>query len=369
MGKRENHHNDVRKRIKHIENRFEFLRTLLSVTIALTIVLIVVALISDNPFHAVEQLLLGPITSVRRFANVIELMIPLTFTGLAITVTFKTKRFNMIADSSFYLGAMTACMIGLFSPLPPLLTVFLALLAGVLVGALLGAIPAVLNHKFGASELVTSLMLNYVIGYFVKYLFNNVVRDTYSASLQSLPLPDGVDLGGLLPGTRIHWGLILAVVLVVITYLVVYKTQWGYALRTTGLNEKFARYSGIKVGSVIIAAQVIGSALASLGGSVEMLGIYSTFKWADTPGYGFDGVIIATLARNNPLYVPLSAFFLAYIRTGADILNRSTDIPAEIISVVQATIILLIAAKAFLNKWKQRQIVKVSQEGTLKGVE
>ena len=149
----------------------------------------------------------------------------------------------------------------------------------------------------------------------------------------------------------------------ILCYIFLYKTKWGYALRATGENEKFALYSGIPVTKVVIWAQIIGTALAGLGGSVEMLGMHSTFKWTASPGYGFDGVIIATLARNNPGLVPFAAFFLAYVRTGADILNRTSDIPAEIISIVQATIIVLVAAEAFLSKWKEKQIVK--QTGAL----
>ncbi|WP_124057850.1 ABC transporter permease [Vaginisenegalia massiliensis] len=352
--------NQVRRKVKGIESRFEFLRTLMSILIAMAIILIMVLLLSDDPTHAIKQLILGPLTSRRRFANVLELLIPLTFTGLAITITFKVKRFNLISEGSFYLGAILACVIGVNSPFTPPVTLFLGMVAAIVAGCLLGYIPALLNEKFGASELVTSLMLNYVVGYLVLYIFNNVVRDTSSSSLQSLPLPDGVDLGQLLERTRLHWGLVIVLILVVLAYVVIYKTKWGYSLRATGLNEQFAHYAGVKVTTTIILAQVIGSAIAGLGGATEMFGIYDSFKWSESPGYGFDGVIIATLARNNPLYVPLAAFFLAYLRTGADILNRTSDIPAEIISVVQAIIILLIAAKAFLSKWKQQQIVKVS---------
>lgn len=360
--------NDVRRKIRTIDARFEVLRTILAVVIALSIVLVIVTFVSDDPFFAIQQLLTGPLTSLRRFSNVIELMIPLTFTGLAITITFKTHRFNLISDSAFYLGAIIAVILGVKLSAPPLLVIAVVLLVAFFFGGVLGFVPAILRNKFGANELVTSLMLNYVVGYFVNYLFNNIIRDTYSASLQSLPLPEGVNLGSLMQGTRLHWGLFIALFLSVMAYIIIYKTKWGYALRATGLNEKFANYSGINITLVIIAAQVIGAAIAGLGGAVEMLGVYNTFKWTASPGYGFDGVIIATLARNNPLYVPISAFFLAYIRVGADILNRVTDIPAEIISVVQATIILLIAAQAFLSTWKQREIVKASQKTEVKGV-
>ncbi|MDO4432510.1 MAG: ABC transporter permease [Aerococcaceae bacterium] len=358
---------DLRKNVQKIETRFEVYRTVMAIAIAMAIVLVVIALLSDNPLESIQLLLTGPLTSLRRFGNVIELMIPLTFTGLAITLTFKTNRFNLISDGTFFLGAMIATLVALFSPFPFIVNFFITFVLTFVIGGMLGFIPAFLNFKFGASELVTSLMMNYIIGYFVNFLLNHVVRDLNSSVLQSHRIDNAQTLPKILDGTRIHFGLFIALAFTIAIYLIVYKTKWGYELRTTGLNEKFSKYVGVNVVKVIILAQVLGAGIASFGGAVELLGIYNNFKWTSSPGYGFDGVIIATLARNNPLYVPVAAFFLAYIRIGADVLNRSTDIPSEIISVVQATIILLIAAKAFLSKWKQRSIVKMSQAANSEG--
>lgn len=347
-----------KSQLMQLEMWFEALRTLVAIGLSMLLVVAIVALVSDNPFEAIKSLLLGPISTFRRFGNVIELMIPLTFTGLAITIVLKSKRFNLVADSAFFLGGMVATMVGIFSPFPPLITLLLAMVLAFIAGGIAGYIPAIINSKFGANELVTSLMLNYVINFFVKYLFNYKVRDTSKQAMQSLPMSPGVDLPIIVPGTRIHVGIIIMIVLVIITGLVIYRTRWGYALRATGANENFARYSGMKIGGIVIGAQVIGTGVAGLGGAVELIGIHKTFKWLDTPGYGFDGVIISTLARGNPYMVPLAAFFLAYVRVGADILNRTSDLPAEIISVVQASIILLIAAQAFLSKFKHKLIVK-----------
>lgn len=353
---------NVREKIRRIESRFEVLRTAVAILISIAIILLLVTFLSDDPLDAVQQMFIGPLTSIRRFGNVIEAAIPLMFTGLAITITFSANRFNLISDSTFHFGGIVAIVLALFSPFPPLVTVILILIASAIVEGLIGSVPALLEKKFNASVLVNSLMLNYVVGHLANYFFNNVVRDPSSSFLQSYKLPEGVNLGELIPRTRVHWGLIIVLVLIVIAYIVMYKTKWGYALRSTGMNENFAKYSGINVSLVTIMAQVIGAAIAGLGGAVEILGIYDSYQWTESPGFGFDGVIIATLARNNPGYVPLAAFFLAYIRTGADILNRTTDIPAEIVSVLQAVIIVLIASQAFLSNWKQKQIIKVTQE-------
>jgi simple sugar transport system permease protein len=210
-------------------------------------------------------------------------------------------------------------------------------------------------------------MQNYIVAFFVQYLLNYVVRDPDSYAIQSYALPEDVSLFRFIPGTRIHVGLILLLVVVVIAYIILYRTKWGYILRVTGLNEKFAKYSGVKVAFVIIIAQVLGTAIAGLGGAVEMFGIYNTFKFAASPGYGWDGIIVATLAKLNPAFVPVAALFIAYIRVGADVLNRSTNIPPEIVSIVQAIIILFIAAKAFMKAAKEKKIVEKSREVASEG--
>lgn len=349
---------EQKKKFFSIDTKFEILRTVSAIAIALGIVLLIVTVVSDHPLEAIKSLLLGPVSSLRRFGNVIELMIPLTFTGLAVTIILKTNRFNLASESAFYLGGIVATWIAIFSPFSTMVTILLIILATLLAGALVGFIPAILNKKFYANELVTSLMLNYIVAYFVKYVLNAILRDPSKSIVQSLPIGKNLALPTIIPGTRIHLGFVIMAVLVVVAWLVIYKTRWGFALRATGANEKYAVYSGIKVSTVVILAQMIGTALAGLGGGIEILGMYTSFLWIETPGYGFDGVIISTLARGNPAMVPLSAFFLAYVRVGADILNRTSDIPAEIVSIVQATIILLIAAKAFLAKRKHKMIVK-----------
>lgn len=355
-----NNGEDIRRNIRKIEKRFEVLRTSLAILISLMIVFVVVALVSDSPLEAIKTILTGPLTSVRRFANVIEMMIPLGFTGLALTIVFSSNRYNLSADSAFFMGSMVATIIAVFSPLPPLITVALALLSGFLVGCIIGAIPALISHKYKANVLVISLMLNYIVGFLVNYLFSYVVRDPNKMGQQSYALPNNVNLGKLIPKTRVHYGLFILLIVIFIAYFFFYKTKWGFTLRAVGSNENFAKYAGINVPLVVILSQTIGTGIAGLGGSVEILGVFSSFMWASSPGYGFDGVIIATLARQNPRNIPLAAFFLAYVRVGADILNRTSDVPAEIVSIVQAAIILLIAAQAFLSKWKEREIIKAS---------
>jgi ABC-type uncharacterized transport system permease subunit len=357
----------ITSEITRIERRYEAIRIAAAMAISMVLILLVVAAVSDNPFAAIQTFLLGPLQSTRRIGNVIELTTPLIFTGLAVTLIFKSNRFNLASDGAFYLATMVATIVALFSPFPPLITIVLAMLAGMVVGMIIGAIPALINYKFGANELVVSLMVNYVVGFLTLYLLNFWVRDRESTAIESYRLPPGVNLPRIVDGTRIHIGLIIALALTVVVYLVIYRTKWGYALRMTGLNEKFAKYSGIKVVGIVILAQAIGTGLAGLGGAVEMLGLYRSFIFLQSPRYGWDGLIVSVLSRGNPLAVPFAALFLAYIRVGADILNRASSIPPEIVAIVQAVIILLIAANAFLKQSKQKKIIQKTQELSEKG--
>ncbi|MGB5822938.1 MAG: ABC transporter permease [Proteocatella sp.] len=347
---------------KEIEKQFEIIRVLGAIAISLMAAFLLISMVSAQPAEALKQFLFGPVMSMRSFGNVIELMVPLIFAGLAICVMFQCNQFNMAAEGAFFIGGLAASYIAVNFILPNGIHPALAILAGAVAGIIVCAIPALLKVKWGANEVVSSLMLNYIMLFLGSYILQYFMLDSNAGFPASHLLEKSAKLPVMIPKTRVHSGLILAIVLVVIVYLFIYKTKWGYAIRMVGQNENFSKYSGISVGSTIIMSQVIGGALAGMGGATEVLGMYTRFSWINLPGYGFDGIIIAILSKNNPKFVPLSAFFLAYLRIGADIMARRTDVAPEVVAVVQALIILLIAAKMFLNKYKHRKIVENSNK-------
>lgn len=330
----------------------------MAIAISLAIAFVIILFVSDQPADAIRALLLGPFSSVRNFGTVVEMMIPLVFAGLAVSIMFQAAQFNMAAEGSFFIGAVAAAAAATKLTLPPVLHVMACLLAGIAAGALVSSIPAILKARFNASEMVSSLMLNYVVLFLGLFVLNFFLRDPAFGMLASHPIPQDVKLTQFIDRTRIHTGLFIALILVVFAYLFIYKTKSGYAIRTLGQNAKFAHYSGIGVGGAIVSSQVIGGSVAGLGGSVELLGMYDRFQWTALPGYGWDGVIIAILARNKPQYVPLAAFFLAYLRIGSGIMARNTDVPSELIIIIQAIMIMLVTAQALLGKLKHKLVVK-----------
>jgi simple sugar transport system permease protein len=348
---------------------FEVFRTGLAIAIALVIALVIVLAVSDDPGDALYKFLLGPLDSFRHFGNVIELMIPLVFTGIAISIMFSAAQFNLGAEGGFFIGAIATSFVAIKFNLPPIIHPIVAILFGSLVGSLFCGIPAVLKVKWGASELVSSLMFNYIAFFFGLFLINYYLRDVNAGAMVSYQFKTSALLPKLVPKTRISVGALALVALVVIAWLFMQKTRWGFRLRLTGANAKFSQYSGIDTNTVVIYSQAIGGFIAGLGGSIEILGMYTRFSWQSLPGYGWDGVIVAILARNNPLYVPIAAFFLAYLRIGADIMSRYSDVPNEFVALIQGTIIILIAASSFLARYRHRLVFKEATRETAQGEE
>ena len=337
---------------------FEAFRLLLSVFLALALVAVIIFFVSDEPLVALSALITGPIREFSRLGNVIEMAIPLSFTGLAVCVMFKANQFNMVTEGAFYIAAVVAAYVAIFFPLPPVILPLVAIVCGMLAGGLLGSVPAILKIKTNSSVIVVSLMLNYVVALLGRFLISNVMRDPSSGSGSSYAFQKIAKLPVLIPGTRIHFGFILMILATVFVFTMVYRSKLGYGIRMTGLNGKFSQYAGIPVNRTILLSQIIGGGIAGIGGSVEMLGMYSRFSWVGTPGYGWDAIIISILAKENPAFIPFSAFFLAYIRIGADIMAMTSDVPSEIVAIVQGVIILLLAAKQFLSKWRNKILIE-----------
>lgn len=337
---------------------FSSATTALAIVISLAIALLIILFVSDDPGQAIASLLLGPLKSKRLIGSIFTTAIPICFTGLAVCIMFQASMFNMCAEGSFFLGAIAAAAVATRMPMNGIMGVIFPILAAGAVGGVLCLIPALLKAKLDASEMVSSLMLNYVALYLGLYLLNNFLRDQSFGALASEKLPANAKLGKIISGTAVHSGLFIAVIFIVACYLLVFKTSLGYRIRVYGQNPVFAKYTGMKVGSVIVISQLLGGAIAGIGGSVELMGMYERFQWTVLPGYGWDGVILAILARNKPQYIPLAALFLSYLRVGASSMASNTDVPKELITVIQSIMIMLITAGALLKGLKQKNIIK-----------
>ncbi|WP_020612158.1 ABC transporter permease [Sediminispirochaeta bajacaliforniensis] len=341
------------------EGFFKTVRLAVAILLSLLLAFIIISLVSKNPLRTMGLFLFGPLKNVRYLGNVIELTIPLIFAGLSTAILFQANLFNLGAEGIFYFSGLTAAFVAVLVPIAnPFLHVSAAIAAGAVMGMVVALVPGYLRAKWNASELVSSLMMNSILAGVGLYLLNNVIRDKDLTEIASLKLAPSALLPRIIPRTRIHLGLVICLCFVAGVYLFSRRHRIGYLLRMFGFNHRFVEYSGFSSFSMIIIAHLLAGFIAGVGGSVEVLGMYDRFRWASLPGLGFDGALVAMLARNKPLPVLGSALFLAYIRTGADIMARQADVPAEMVSIVQAVIILLISADRFLHGLEERRILK-----------
>lgn len=348
---------------KFLLKYFTLIRVIIAIAIGIVISVFLIYLISQEPGFSLRSFLLGPFLTRSRLAHVFETASPIIFCGLAIAVAFQAKQFNIGAEGSLYLGAAVGTAFAVSTNMPAFIHIPLVLLVGGLAGAAWSFIPGFLKAKWKASELVSSLMLNYVAYFLGLYLINFHFRDKEAGFLVSYQFPKTAWLARFIPDTRIHYGIILALVFALLVYYFLYHTTTGYEIRSTGFNERFARFGGINVFKVIVLCQVIMGFLAALGGTTEIMGIHRRFVWQLSPGYGWDGIIVAIIGRNHPLLIIPASFFLSYMRVGGRVLNLMSDVPAEMITVIQSVIILLITAEAFLSQWKYRITLRQAERG------
>lgn len=357
---------------------FSMVRGLTAILIALLVAALLIFISAEGPGFAeklsqtgdaMKRLLIGPIIksngsfSVKNFTDVLAAMIPIIFTGLATCVMFSANQFNLGAEGGIMLGAFVTAVVAIYVPLPPVVLPIVAIIIGAAAVALVMLIPAALKARLGVSEMVNSLMLNYVIMYFIKYMLSSHLADTSKGAIMTYDFQAHAALPQLINnGSKLSWGFVAAIIFVVIITLFMYRTRWGYAIRMIGVNKDFAMYSGMKVAGVIIMSQVIGGFLAGMGGGIEMLGRYTNFTWTELPGYGWTGITVAILAGNNPAFVPLAAFFMSYLNKGCSLMSTYCGVPAQLIDILQAVIFVFFAAEQFLSGYRQKLVIKSTQE-------
>lgn len=366
--------------------RFTIIRSLVAIGIALLVATILIFISAggatfqdklDATREALKQMLAGPLFrfskkngtafEAKRLADILAAMIPTIFTGLSVCVMFSANQFNLGAEGGIMLGAFVSAMAAIYLPMPAGMHAVVAVLLGGIAVAVVMLLPAILKTKLNVSEMVCSLMLNYIIMYVIKFLMNTYLADKTRGQIMSYAFRETSAIAPIVDnavfsGAKLTWGFVIAIIAVVLCGLFMYRSRWGYAIRMIGINQDFAKYSGMKIGLIIVLSQVLGGFLAGAGGGIEMLGRYTNFSWSALPGYGWTGITIAILAGNNPYMVPLAAFFMAYLSKGCDLMATYAKVPAQLIDIVQGVIFLFFAAEQFLSGYRQKLVVKSAEE-------
>jgi simple sugar transport system permease protein len=325
-----------------------------SALLALLLAAIPLSLAGAPIGEAYVQMAKGIFGSLFAFTEMLTRATPLIFTGLAATLAFRAKLWNIGAEGQFYLGAMAAVAVGTgWIEGPAILLIPMILIAGALAGALGMAGPAYLKTRFGADEVVTTLLLNFIILIFVQMMLEGPLKDPMGMGWpQSSPMLDNAVLPQLLPRMRLHSGLIIALVLAVLAHIMLSKSVWGFKLRAVGENAAAALHAGIGVKRTLMSAALISGALAGLAGVSEVAGLRGYLTTDLSPGYGYIGIVVAMLAGLSPLGVVLAALFIASVFVGADTMSHAMGVSSYLADLVVSLSLLCVLIGGFIARFK-----------------
>jgi len=296
------------------------------------------------------QIATGALGSKLAILETLNRATPLIFTGLAVAVAFRAKLWNIGAEAQLYAGAIVAVVLGtgaLGSPLLLPVSAAVAMLAGALL--LLG--PVLLKTRLGVDEVVTTLLLNFIMLLFVSYLLEGPMKDPGGMGWpKSTPLIPEARLPRIVEGLRLHWGFALAILAAVVVWVIQTRTTLGFEIRAVGQNPEAARFAGMPVNAVLVKTALLSGGLAALAGWSEVAGLKGHLSSDLSPGFGYTGIIVAMLALLHPLGVILTAIFVAGIFVGSDAMSRAAGVPTYIADMLMATALLFMVLAILLTR-------------------
>jgi general nucleoside transport system permease protein len=275
---------------------------------------------------------------------------PLVFTGLSVALAFRGGLFNIGGQGQAVIGTITAAVAGFALPLPIVIHVIVALFAGLLGGALWGFIPGILKARTGAHEVITTIMLNYTAGLFLTWLIlQNGVQDPGRSDAISKAVASSAELASFGGALRANLGIVLAVLVTAAIAWLLNRSAFGFELRAVGANPAAAKTAGISVAKTYTLLMVVAGGLAGLGGATQVLGVAHTLTPQVTGNIGFDGLLVALLGRNRPWGTLLAAILFGALRAGGNRMQSFSGISLELVTVLQALIVIFIAAPALVK--------------------
>ncbi len=332
--------------------RFGLPALALAATAALGSLLALIA--GAEPFGVLGLIAKGAFGSKFALLETLNRATPLIFTGLAVAVAFRARLWNIGAEAQLYAGALMAVLIGAGTPAisGPFLLPFMAL-AAMLAGALLLLGPALLKTRLGVDEVVTTLLLNFIMLLFVSMLLEGPLKDPMGMGWpKSEALAREARLPRIVEGLRLHWGFGLALIAALLVWLLQSRTTLGFEMRAVGENSAAARYAGMPVERTIALTALLSGGLAALAGFSEVSGLKGNLTLDLSPGFGYAGVIVAMLALLHPLGVVLSALFVAGVFVGADSMSRAAGVPTYIADILLAAALLFMSLAILLTRFR-----------------
>ncbi|MGQ9665740.1 MAG: ABC transporter permease [Anaerolineae bacterium] len=306
---------------------------------------------------ALRAMVTGAFGSTQAIAETLVQATPLIFTGLAVTVAFRARVWNIGAEGQFFAGAMGATWFAITfgEHIPSIIAIPCVIFIGIICGALWAAIPGLLKIRFGTNEIISTVMLNFVILYGLSFLLSDAWRAPNSYFYQTVVLPSTTQFPRLIPGTRLNLGFIIALTTAGLIYILLWKTALGYEIRAVGSNPTASAYKGIPVSQIILTVIVISGAIAGLAGACEVPGLQPRLRLDISLGYGFTGIIIALLGRLHPAGVLLASIFFGALVTGASAMQIAVNVPVAISQAVQGVTLLLLLTADVLSQYRIRR--------------
>jgi general nucleoside transport system permease protein len=330
---------------------------LAAILVALLVSALILLLTGYDPVTAFTAMWKGAFADARTISEVLIKATPLIIIAAGLSVAFRASIWNIGAEGQFYAGAVAATAAGIYLPaLPIFIHIPIVLVAAIVSGALWGMLAGWLKVRFNASEIVTTIMLNYIAIIGTGWLVTGPMIEGAGKYPQTAKIFESAMLPRFLPPTRLHAGFLLALVVCLVLYVLLFRTSTGYAIRAVGINSDAARYAGIDVRRNILLAMAISGGSAGLAGGVEIAGVAFRLYQEISPGFGFDAIAVALLANNNPLGVIFSGILFGALRSGSEMMQITAHIPSVLVFAIQGLVILAVVT---FGVYRQRS----AQEG------
>ncbi|MBK8046929.1 MAG: ABC transporter permease [Anaerolineales bacterium] len=340
---------------------FEALLPIAAVLLAFAIGAVLLLALGENPLEAYWTLISGAFGSVAGLAATLTKMTPLILVGLGIVISFRGGVINIGGEGQLIIGALGATAFALaFSSWPGWLLLPLTLIMGALAGAFWGGIAGSLKAWLNVNEILSTVMLNSIALLLVNWLLRGPLLDPAQKAAgtnipQTAAIPESTWLPRLIPRTQLHAGLLLALVLAVLVYFLLWRTTLGYRIRTVGLNPSAARYAGIPVPFYVALSLVLGGAFAGLAGAVEVMGLHHRMLEGLSGGYGFSGIVAALFGKLHPIGLIPASFFFGGLLVGADKMQRAIQVPSALITVINGMVVMfVVASDLYVRRAKRR---------------
>lgn len=292
--------------------------------------------------------------------------LPLIMTGLGAAVAFQSGVFNIGGEGQVLVGGLAAVIVGLTVPLPAPWGWLLALLAGFAAGALWAVLPTLFAGRNLTSLSVATIMMNSIAALLTEYIVKSFFQRPGASNTETVVVNEGSILPRFFPSTQFNYGIFVALFCVAAVTWMLYKTPFGFSLRAMGQNPRAMQQAGLPIYRRTLAAMCISGGLFALGGAIQCLAVYKRFVMGFSPGYGWDGITVATLAMNSPVGVLLSAFLFGMLRSASISMSLTSQVTTEMISVLQGFIVMLVASPDVWNvlgRLCQRIGIRRKQEG------